>query len=100
MNYKVYISEKADQDFDKISDYIAEHIGADRSLEYIQRLRKRVINILSHFPNACIERDKIRYFAVDNYIAIYTVNEALKKVRVIMIAHQRSDYNSKLKERA
>ncbi len=99
MNYKVYISEKADQDFDKISDYIAEHIGTDRSLEYIQRLRKRAKNIFSLFPNACTKYGENRFFVLDNYIAIYTVNEALKKVRVIMIAHQSLNYQSELNKR-
>jgi plasmid stabilization system protein ParE len=99
MSYIVHISEKADKDLDEISDYIAEHIGVEKSLEYYQKLRNKVLNVLCQFPNAFSKHGKHRYFIIDSYIAIYTVNEPLKKVRVIMFAHQRENYQKSLKDR-
>ncbi|MBF0444991.1 MAG: type II toxin-antitoxin system RelE/ParE family toxin [Magnetococcales bacterium] len=100
MLYKIKTSESADKDLKEIADYLAEYAGKEPTIKYIYRLKKRVFNLLRKFPNSCAKHGKYRYFVIDRYIVIYAVYDVLKKVRIIMFAHQNSNYKNDMVTRA
>lgn len=99
MNYKITISEDADQDLIGASDYLSEQAGKDFAKNFINRFKNRTFKLLSVFPNSCAKKGNYRYFVFEKYITIYTVNNISKKVRIVMFVHHSRDYQSIIRKR-
>ncbi len=99
MIYHITISRLANQDLVEIIDYLSEQTGKEFAFKFIDRLEKRIFNLLSEFPNSCAGRENYRYFVIEQYIVIYTVDDLFKKVRIVMFAHQSKNYQSSIKNR-
>lgn len=97
-NYKAVFNEIAKEELENIYKYVSQNlvskISADRLMERIEECLLR----LEQFPYSCPEvkiKPKnllYRKLIIDNYIAIYSVNERKKQVNIVHIFYSRKDY--------
>ena len=93
--YKIKITPKAIRELDSIYKYIAnEKLAPENAKKQIDRIKKAILN-LDIFPQSHQERNEGRYadkgyrqLLIDNYIAIFRIDEACKTVYVITIQYQ------------
>ncbi|MCM1180103.1 MAG: type II toxin-antitoxin system RelE/ParE family toxin [Clostridium sp.] len=93
--YKVKVNPKAIRELNSIYKYIASEKSARENAKgQIDRIKKAVLG-LDTFPQAHQERSEGRYakkgyrqLLIDNYIAIFRIDETHKTVYVITIQYQ------------
>lgn len=93
--YKVKINPRAIRELDSIYDYIAkEKLAPENARGQIEKIKKAVLN-LSIFPQSHQERNEGRYaekgyrqLLIDNYLAIFRIDEAHRTVYVVTIQYQ------------
>ena len=93
--YKVKIHPRAIRDLDIIYEYIAnEKLAPENAKDQVDRIKKAILS-LEIFPQSHQERNEGRYagkdyrqLLVDNYIAIFHIDETVKTVYVITIQYQ------------
>lgn len=93
--YKVKINPKAIRELDSIYKYIAsEKFAPENAKGQVERIKKAILN-LDAFPQSHQERNEGRYagkcyrqLLIDNYIAIFRIDEAHKTVYVVTIQYQ------------
>ena len=93
--YKVMINPRAIGELDNIYEYIAnEKLAPENAKGQVDRIKKAVLN-LDTFPQSHQERNEGRYagksyrqLVIDNYIAIFRIDEPHKTVYVVTIQYQ------------
>ncbi len=93
--YKVKINPRAIRELDSIYEYIASDKSAPEAARgQVGRIKKAILN-LDTFPQSHQERNEGRYagkgyrqLLIDNYIAIFRIDEENKIVYVITIQYQ------------
>ncbi len=93
--YKVKVSPRAIRELDHIYEYIAnEKLDFENAKGQIDRI-KRAVLCLNTFPQSHQERNEGRYagkgyrqLLIDNYIAIFRIDELNKIVYVVTIQYQ------------
>ncbi len=93
--YKVKITPKAIKELDQIYKYIAnEKLAPENAKGQLNRIKNAILN-LDTFPQSHQERNQGRYagkgyrqLLIDNYIAIFRIDEVNKIVYVITIQYQ------------
>lgn len=93
--YKVKINPRAIRELNSIYEYIANQKSAPENAKgQIDRIKKAVLN-LDTFPQSHQERNEGRYagkgyrqLLIDNYIAIFRIDEAGRTVYVVTIQYQ------------
>ena len=93
--YKVKVNPRAIRELDHIYEYIAnEKLAPENAKGQIDRIKKAIFN-LDTFPQSHQERNEGRYagkgyrqLRIDNYIAIFRIDEPLKTVYVVTIQYQ------------
>ena len=93
--YKVKVNPRAIRELDRIYEYIAnEKLAPENAKGQIDRIKKAIFN-LDTFPQSHQERNEGRYagkgyrqLRIDNYIAIFRIDEPLKTVYVVTIQYQ------------
>lgn len=93
--YKVMINPRAMRELDNIYGYIAnEKLAPENAKGQIDRIKKAVLS-LDTFPQSHQERNEGRYagknyrqLMIDNYIAIFRIDESHKMVYVVTIQYQ------------
>lgn len=93
--YKVKINPRAIHELDSIYEYIAnEKLASENAKGQVARIKKAILN-LDTFPQSHQERKEGRYagksyrqLLIDNYIAIFRIDEADKTVYVVTIQYQ------------
>ena len=93
--YKVRLNPKAYTDIDRIFFYIAlEKQSPDNARGQTERIWK-ALKTLETFPQSPQERNEGRYagkgyrqLLIDNYIAIFKIDETNKIVRVVTVQYQ------------
>ena len=94
--YKVKINPRAIRELDQIYNYIAnEKLAPENAKGQVDRIKKSILS-LATFPQSHQERDEGRYagkgyrqLLIDNYIAIFRIDESRKTDYVITIQYQR-----------
>ena len=94
-NYKVKINPRAIRELDHIYEYIAnEKLAPENAKGQIDRIKKAILS-LDTFPQSHQERNEGRYtgkgyrqLLIDNYIAIFRIDEPHKTVYVVTIHYQ------------
>jgi len=89
------INPRAIRDLDNIYEYIAnEKLAPENAKGQVNRIRKAVLS-LDTFPQSHQERNEGRYagksyrqLLIDNYIAIFRIDESCKTVYVVTIQYQ------------
>ena len=93
--YKVMINPRAIRELDNIYEYIAhEKLAPENAKGQVDRIKKAVLS-LDTFPQSHQERNEGRYagksyrqLLIDNYIAIFRIDELHKTVYVVTIQYQ------------
>ena len=93
--YKVKVNPRAIRELDHIYEYIAnEKLAPENAKGQVDRIKKAIFN-LDTFPQSHQERNEGRYagkgyrqLRIDNYIAIFRIDESLKTVYVVTIQYQ------------
>ncbi len=93
--YKVMINPRAMRELDSIYEYIAnEKLASENAKRQVDRIKKAVLS-LGTFPQSHQERNEGRYagksyrqLLMDNYIAIFRIDEPHKTVYVVTIQYQ------------
>ena len=93
--YKVMIHPRAIRDLDNIYEYIAnEKLAPENAKGQVDRIKKAILS-LDTFPQSHQERSEGRYagksyrqLLIDNYIAIFRIDEPHKTVYVVTIQYQ------------
>ena len=93
--YKVKINPQAIRELDSIYEYIAnERVAPENAKGQVHRIKKAILS-LDTFPQSHQERNEGRFagkgyrqLLIDNYIAIFRVDEAQKTVYVVTIQYQ------------
>ena len=89
------INPGAIRELDSIYEYIAnEKLAPENAKGQVERIKKAILN-LDTFPQSHQERNEGRYagkgyrqLLIDNYIAIFRIDEASKIVYVVTIQYQ------------
>ncbi len=93
--YRVNVNPRAIRELDSIYEYIAnEKSSLENARGQTDRIKKAILN-LSIFPQSHQERNEGRYagngyrqLLIDNYIAIFRIDEVSKIVYVVTIQYQ------------
>lgn len=93
--YDVKLNPRAFRDLDDIFEYIAlEKLSPENAKGQTDRIKKK-LKTLETFPQAHQERMEGRYASknyrqliIDNYIAIYRIDEETKTVHIVTIQYQ------------
>ncbi|MCD8010865.1 MAG: type II toxin-antitoxin system RelE/ParE family toxin [Lachnospiraceae bacterium] len=94
--YQVKINPRAIRELDQIYEYIAlEKLSPENAKDQTDRIKSAILG-LNTFPQAHQEQQEGRYagkgyrqLLIDNYIAIFRIDEKRKIVTVITIQYQR-----------
>ena len=93
--YKVKINPRAIRELDQIYNYIAnEKLAPENAKGQVDRIKNAILN-LNTFPHSHQERNEGKYagksyrqLLIDNYIAVFRIDESAKIVYVITIQYQ------------
>lgn len=93
--YNVMINPRAIRDLDSIYEYIAsEKSDPENAIEQINRLKDAILG-LDTFPQSHQERTEGRFakkgyrqLLIDNYVAIFRIDEPNKAIYVVTIQYQ------------
>ena len=93
--YKVKLNPRAIRELDSIYQYIAnEKLAPENAQGQVDRIKKAILG-LDTFPESHQERNEGRYagksyrqLLIDNYIAIFRIDEPHKTVYVVTIQYQ------------
>lgn len=93
--YKIKFNPRAIRDLDCIYEYIAnEKLAPENAQGQLPRIKKAILG-LDTFPQSHQERSEGRYVGkgyrqllIDNYIAIFRIDELQKIVYVVTIQYQ------------
>lgn len=93
--YKVKITPRAIRELNSIYEYISkEKLAPENAKGQVDRIKTTILN-LNTFPQSHQERNEGRYaekgyrqLLIDNYIAIFRIDEASKIVYVVTIQYQ------------
>lgn len=93
--YKVKINPRAIRELDSIYEYIAmEKLAPENAKGQVDRIKRAILD-LDIFPQSHQERNEGRYagkgyrqLLIDNYIAIFRIDETNKIVYVVTIQYQ------------
>ena len=93
--YKVKVNPRAIRELDQIYEYIAnEKLAPENAKGQIDRIKKSILS-LDTFPQSHQERNEGRYaergyrqLMIDNYIAVFRIDEPCKTVYVVTIQYQ------------
>ena len=93
--YKVKVNPRAIRDLDSIYEYIdGEKLAPENAKGQVERIKESILG-LDTFPQSHQERNEGRYagkgyrqLIIDNYIAIFRINEPQKTVYVVTIQYQ------------
>lgn len=96
--YTVKITPKAIRELNQIYEYIAnEKLAPENARGQVNRIKKAILN-LSAFPKSHQERTEGKYarkgyrqLLINNYIAIFRIDESQKIVYIITIQYQGRD---------
>ena len=92
--YKVKVNPRAIRELNRIYEYIAkEKLAPENAKGQVDRIKKAVLG-LDTFPQSHQERNEGRFagkgyrqLLIDNYIAIFRVDELMKTVYVVTIQY-------------
>ncbi len=93
--YKIKIYPRAVRELDSIYEYIAvEKLTPEYAKAQTDRIKQAILN-LSTFPQSHQERSEGRYagkgyrqLLIDNYLAVFRIDEPAKTVYVVTIQYQ------------
>ena len=90
-NYKVVITEEAENDLEEIYEYIEKELFADKvARNLIKEIKQRILSLEDN-PYSCPEictkpkREFYRKLTVNNYVTLYQVDEQNKNIVIYRV---------------
>jgi len=100
-NYSLKMMPQAERDLDGIYAYIAHELTNVQAAERLMEKIEESLIALEAMPNGCpfseipeLRNDGYRKCVIENYIALYKVDEKRKLVVVAKIFYGMRDYNN------
>lgn len=96
--YEIVFTDTAKEELEGIYNYISEHL---LEVEVANRLMDKIeqnILRLEQNPYSCVEvhikphNNLYRKLAIDNYVALYEIEETYKQVAIYRVLHGKRDY--------
>lgn len=97
-NYEIILTDVAKEELEEIYEYISEHLlekaAANRLMDKIEQSILR----LEQNPYSCVEvrikphNEVYRKLVIDNYVALYEVDEKYKQVVIYRVIYGKMDY--------
>ena len=97
-NYEIVLTDIAKEEIEEIYEYISQELSeisaANRLMDKIEQNFLR----LEQNPYSCVEvhikphNEVYRKLVIDNYIALYEVDEKYKQVVIYRVVYARMDY--------
>lgn len=98
-NYSIKITPKASDDLDDIYSYISRELFNQNAADNLFDRIELSIMRLKDFPFSCnfvadeyLQKKGYRKLIIDNYVALYLVDEAKKEVVVMRVLYSRRKY--------
>jgi addiction module RelE/StbE family toxin len=99
--YKLQIMPRAAVDLDNIYEYISKELSAPMAAHNLMQKVEDAFLLLRDFPEMCplcedeiLQQKGYRKLVVNNYIALYTVDNSAKAVTVMRVVHGRQEYSA------
>ena len=99
INYKVVLTAKARDEIEEIYNYISKSLMAEKAANNLMSKIHNNILMLEEMPKSCsvIEQYKDRKYEyrkliINNYVAIYRIDEEKKVVYIIRIVYGGRNY--------
>ena len=102
--YEVVLTDTANEELEEIYSYISENLFDISAANHLMEKIESNFLMLEQNPHACVEvhikphNEVYRKLVIDNYIALYEVDEKNNKVVVYRVLHGRMDYLKILEE--
>ena len=103
-NYEIVLTDTAEEELEEIYEYISKHLieeqAANRLMEKIEQNFLR----LEQNPYSCMEvhikpnNEMYRRLLIDNFIALYGVDEKYKQVVIYRVIYGKTDYLNLIEE--
>lgn len=96
--YEIVFTDTAKEELEEIYEYISEHlleVGAANRL--MDKIEQNILR-LEQNPYSCVEvhikphNNVYRKLVIDNYIALYEVEETYKQVVIYRVVYGKRDY--------
>lgn len=96
--YEIVFTDTAKEELEEIYEYISEHlleVGAANKL--MDKIEQSILR-LEQNPYSCVEvhikrhNNVYRKLVIDNYIALYEVEETYKQVVIYRVVYGKRDY--------
>ncbi len=97
-NYEIILTDTAKEELEEIYEYISKHLIEDKAANRLMKKIEQNFLRLEQYPYSCIEvnikphNEVYRKLVIDNYIALYEVDETYKQVVVYRILYGGMDY--------
>jgi|AGTN01.1.fsa_nt_gi Plasmid stabilization system protein len=105
LRYELYIFPKAQEDFNKIFDYISQILCAPIAADNLAKKIDEALDTVCEFPFSCPIADNIyftdrslRKLIVNKYIIYYFIDKKKKRVEVMRIIYGMRDLRNILIE--
>ena len=105
MNYRIFITHKAELDINEAADYIEFTLMNPSAADNLLNKIEEEFNSISFMPekhqiidDPFLSSHAIRMVVIDNYIAFYTVDESQKIVTIIRFIYGRRNWISILRQ--
>lgn len=97
-NYEIVITDVAKEELEEIYEYISEHLKEPKIANKLMgKIEENILN-LEYNPYICSEvkikpnNNTYRRLIIDNYIALYEVDEKYKQIVIYRIIYGKTDY--------
>jgi len=84
MTFTVEFAEAARNDLFEILEFIATD-NPDRGASFVDELESFIRERLTGFPHSGSQISQHRFIVFRNYVAVYTVDEHIRHVRVVLV---------------
>ena len=97
-NYEIILTDVAKEELEEIYEYISEHLLESLVAKSLMDKIEQSIFRLEQNPYSCVEvhikphNEVYRKFVIDNYIALYEVDEKYKQVVIHRVIYGKTDY--------
>lgn len=97
-NYEIVLTDNAKEELEEIYEYIAGHLLEEKVANRLMDNIEQNILRLEKNPYSCVEihikphNEVYRKLVIDNYIALYEVDEKYKQVVIYRVIYGKMDY--------
>lgn len=97
-SYELVLTDTANEELEEIYEYISKHLVEEQAANRLMKKIEQNFFRLEQNPYSCMEvhikphNEAYRKLVIDNYIALYEVDEKYKQVVVYRVLYGGMDY--------